>query len=328
MATILDFAKVEKLLDLANNPTVPWAPTMVPDLLDHLEFFLTLDISKFSISKVVVVDAPSKKKPNKSPKDVLDFTIEELFKGLIRRSILPNYGGNFSQIDQLLDIFKLLPACPARDAKIEEIVMVRRRHADSHADLHANPHANPRANPQNSTCKDFADMCKDLYNTTQFKFCKKLSPELTSQCVKMLQLYELYVKLPTEEQRVCPVNAKNEVPVVGLHPIITEWAFSALCAVAQLPVAPSLVANFPQVNLNACQLKHLKRLKRQYLVPPPVVPAVPAQKCANCNKAETEPGQFEVCTRCLDVEHPYCSRVCQVQHWKSHHKATCIEYRG
>jgi hypothetical protein len=51
--------------------------------------------------------------------------------------------------------------------------------------------------------------------------------------------------------------------------------------------------------------------------------ANPCAPCstASCNKWETEPKEFQTCSRCKSVA--YCSRDCQKKDWKTQHKFTC-----
>ena len=44
-------------------------------------------------------------------------------------------------------------------------------------------------------------------------------------------------------------------------------------------------------------------------------------QCANCNKASQEDKQFKACARCKAFH--YCSKKCQVKHWKDGHKVDC-----
>jgi len=46
-------------------------------------------------------------------------------------------------------------------------------------------------------------------------------------------------------------------------------------------------------------------------------------KCSNpyCSKVEHKKGEFSLCDRCESVK--YCSRQCQVQHWKAGHRKQC-----
>jgi len=42
---------------------------------------------------------------------------------------------------------------------------------------------------------------------------------------------------------------------------------------------------------------------------------------AGCTNQEERPGQYAVCARCRNPR--YCSRECQIRHWKQGHKAVC-----
>ena len=44
-------------------------------------------------------------------------------------------------------------------------------------------------------------------------------------------------------------------------------------------------------------------------------------KCANCNIMSEEMEEFKVCARCKAFY--YCSKKCQVEHWKAGHKVDC-----
>ena len=44
-------------------------------------------------------------------------------------------------------------------------------------------------------------------------------------------------------------------------------------------------------------------------------------QCANCNKASQEDKQFKACARCKAFH--YCSKKCQIKHWKDGHKVDC-----
>merc|ERR1712185_762623 len=49
--------------------------------------------------------------------------------------------------------------------------------------------------------------------------------------------------------------------------------------------------------------------------------ATRAGSCGNCGSIPEEEVAFNHCSRCKVVV--YCSRACQVQHWKNGHKDTC-----
>jgi hypothetical protein len=44
-------------------------------------------------------------------------------------------------------------------------------------------------------------------------------------------------------------------------------------------------------------------------------------RCANCNMMSEEKDQFKACARCKAFH--YCSKKCQVEHWKAGHKVDC-----
>ena len=46
-----------------------------------------------------------------------------------------------------------------------------------------------------------------------------------------------------------------------------------------------------------------------------------SEACGNCGISPEKGAPFNHCSRCKDV--PYCSKACQVHHWKNGHKQTC-----
>ncbi len=56
--------------------------------------------------------------------------------------------------------------------------------------------------------------------------------------------------------------------------------------------------------------------------------AAPRRRCAapECDKQETFSDEFKKCASCARVF--YCSRACQVQHWRAGHKRECATARS
>ncbi|KAK8816076.1 MYND-type zinc finger protein [Blastocystis sp. ATCC 50177/Nand II] len=46
----------------------------------------------------------------------------------------------------------------------------------------------------------------------------------------------------------------------------------------------------------------------------------------NCGNTESKPGEFKKCSRCKTA--CYCSKECQLEHWKNGHKKECVPVGG